>query len=460
VVEKLYSDCHQQEFPGTIILGKPTDNEIHFSLLPTTDMSSLTVQAYSSVNSGPLVSSHVSSMKANEPVNIALSGLTGNTKYEYSVFYTDTSGLAMCTYLHSFQTQRAPGSSFRFAVVADSHLGTVQHCNPARYAQTLMNVNNDGPDFLISLGDDFRADFIHGEVNFDSVGQLYRNQRPFFNLAAQDAFLFNVNGNHELQSGFLLDGSGDNVAIWAINNRLTYFPNPRPNSFYSGDSTAQKFVINGGLSENYYAWTWGNALFVILDNYLYSIGPGLGAPDDVSDGWDVSLGLNQFQWLEQTVAQEATFKFVFNHHINGISRGGIEWVDFFEWGGRNREMVWQFDIKRQGWGGTPIHQTLVKHGVDIVFQGHDHLFVKQDHPDGIVYLTAPMPAYEPDNFWGCSNDNSGLFMSGDILAPSGHLIIDIDSRTFKLAYILSKISGDDPVNGANGETAYSFTIEK
>ena len=50
------------------------------------------------------------------------------------------------------------------------------------------------------------------------------------------------------------------------NTRKTYFPNPQPDGFYSGNTAVEKFV---GLRENYYAWTLGNALFVVLDPYWY-----------------------------------------------------------------------------------------------------------------------------------------------------------------------------------------------
>jgi hypothetical protein len=75
-----------------------------------------------------------------------------------------------------------------------------------------------------------------------------------------------VNGNHEQAARYLLDGTPDNVAVWAQNARNAYYAEPAPDGvFYTGNVEQIPF-INGPL-RNYYAWTWGNALFVVIDPY-------------------------------------------------------------------------------------------------------------------------------------------------------------------------------------------------
>ncbi len=71
------------------------------------------------------------------------------------------------------------------------------------------------------------------------------------------------------------------------------------------------------------------------------------------------------------------------------NRGGVEVARLWEWGGENTEGEDEFAKQRPGWE-MPIHDLLVKHGVSIVFHGHDHLFIKQDL-DGIVYQEVPQP---------------------------------------------------------------------
>ena len=42
---------------------------------------------------------------------------------------------------------------------------------------------------------------------------------------------------------------------------------PAPDGFYTGDTEPLKSI---GLLKDYYAWTWGDALFVVLDYYWHS----------------------------------------------------------------------------------------------------------------------------------------------------------------------------------------------
>jgi len=395
------------------------------------------------------------SLEAGRTVIVTLTDLLPNLRYSYTVVQGTSAGSVSCTPTHEFQTQRALGAPFRFAVIADSHLGTQQHCNVLRYKQTLSNIHQERPDFVLSIGDDFRATMIKEPVEFNDVEQLYLNQRPFFSSFAQDAPLFNVAGNHELQSGWLLDGTEENIAVWAVKSRLAHFPNPRPNYFYSGGKKLESFLANG-LAENYYAWTWGDALFLTLDDYFYS---------EEELGWAVSLGFEQYTWLKNVVKVDSTFKFLFHHHICGSSRGGIEWTDYYEWGGhsptegkKSRKISWDFDDKRPGWGNQSIHQILVSNNVDIVFQGHDHLYTVQRHTDGIVYVTVPMPGYDPDNFWGGDNDNSVFYNDATVLSPSGHISVDVNADAATVSYIWSRVPGDHPSNGVNGEVAHAFRI--
>ena len=183
----------------------------------------------------------------------------------------------------------------------------------------------------------------------------------------------------------------DNLAVWATQARQTFYPNPTPDAFYSGSTTAEPLI---GVRDGYYAWTWGDALFVVLDPYWYSTEKPRAA--DGADNWDLTLGEAQYQWLKQTLeTSDARFKFVFAHNLVGgmdqNMRGGIEAADKYEWGGKNADGSWGFADHRPGWP-MPIHQLLVENDVTIFFHGHDHLFVKQDL-DGIVYQEVPQPSY-------------------------------------------------------------------
>lgn len=91
--------------------------------------------------------------------------------------------------------------------------------------------------------------------------------RPYFGIPCPSAPLYLVLGNHEGEAGWRIDGTESSIAVMASNTRKLYYPNPLPNSFFSGNSISENFV---GLRENYYSWEWGNALFIVLDPYWYT----------------------------------------------------------------------------------------------------------------------------------------------------------------------------------------------
>ncbi len=239
-----------------------------------------------------------------------------------------------------------------------------------------------------------------------------------------------VLGNHEGELGWLLDGTPDNLAVLATRTRRSYFPNPVPDGFYSGDTTHEDFV---GQRQSYYAWEWGSALFVVLDPYWHTV----NKPGATRNLWDWTLGERQYRWFESTLARStARLKFVFTHQLVGgldpEGRGGIEAVPFYEMGGRNADSSWGFAAARPRWP-RPLHQLMVDNHVTAVFHGHDHVFVKQEL-DGIVYQELPQPGYfnfaNPEK----SYSNTGLaakygYTHGVVYSSSGYLRVSVtDTR--------------------------------
>ena len=303
-------------------------------------------------------------------------------------------------------------------------------------------------------------------IDADAVAQRYTIQRPFFGLVAQSAPLFLVNGNHEQASLFNFNQSDvrHEVAVWAQNARNRYFPMPAPDGFYTGD--IEPFT-SSGLLRDYYAWTWGDALFVVLDCYWHSPaqedsgfrGDGNGGGKEEQDGhkdrdwWGITLGDAQYHWFKQTLEQsKAKYKFVFARHVLGTGRGGIEESNLYEWGGRNKRGAWEFNRKRPGWD-LPVHQLMVKHGVTIFFQGHDHLFARQER-DGIVYQEVPNPADQ-----GYVAYNQDRFQSGEKLPNSGYLRVTVSPQQVKVDYVRCYLPKDETDRRKSGEVAYSYTIK-
>jgi predicted phosphodiesterase len=121
----------------------------------------------------------------------------------------------------------------------------------------------------------------------------------------------------------------------------------------------------------YYRFTYGNADFFAIDsNGLRNLGP---------EG-------EQYQWLDKELtASQATWKIVFHHHPAYSSDDD----DFgYSWYGKN------------GDGEPRVQRHLValyeKHKVDIVFNGHIHVYErtwplrgkKIDHQQGTIYVTS------------------------------------------------------------------------
>jgi len=453
-------DSSARCFPGTIILGRPTDISITFSFWTTVQLEEIVIQA-SPPDRSKSFSDSIKNLEPNGVVDYEVTGLLAGTTYSYVIGYVQDGKQIQCDTEHQFQTQKPAGSSFLFSIIADSHLGTAVHCDPNRYLNTLSNIQHARPDFLIALGDDFRADVIpqipFEDVTNSTVTQLYLDQLPYFTVAAQDAALFNVNGNHECQEGDLLTNSCQNIPTWAITNRVQYYPNPTPNHFYGGNSDSNK-CITGDLVENYYSWLWGDALFVVLDDYLYSTNTLIG--------WDFSLGLTQYHWMSDVLQTKANFKLLFHHHINGVSRGGMELCNFYEWGGWSPlgdHMAYEWDEKRpasKGWR-EPIIKILESNQVSIVFQGHDHLFTHQELEYGektMHFVTLPFPGFpDPLRFKGSIYDNSGEYPTGIIKMPAGHINVEVSPNELKVNYVKSVLSSDR-TSETNGMIDYSFTV--
>lgn len=406
-------------------------------------------------------------LPAGSPVQIAFEDLQPNCQYIYRWLDRPAGEAAPANREGRFHTQRPAGSTFCFALQGDSHPERAQMHDPELYARTLRAAAGDRPDFYLCLGDDFSVDTLH-TVTAETVAERYALQHPFLGLVGQSASVFLVNGNHEQTSQFNFNQTDlrHSVAVWGQQARSRYYSLPIPAGFFSGDTTRLESL---GPLGDYYAWTWGDALFVVLDFYWHS--PGLvdngfegGRPSNGAsgkkaqegrrqrDGWDVTLGDAQYRWFQRTLAESrAKFKFVFAHHVLGTNRGGIEECDLFEWGGRNKRGEWEFPRKRPGWE-LPIHPLMVQHGVTIFFQGHDHLFVRQER-DGIIYQEVPNPA-DP----GYVAYNEQRYQSGTKLPNSGYLRVTVSPDEANVEYVRCYLPKDETNQRRSGEVAYRYSI--
>ena len=420
---------------GNFILGIPTASSITASVILKKEYE--TFIEYSPIGSQKKKKTDLLKSKDGEPIEITLNSLSSNTLYTCCLKYRlpDEKGFRQA-HQTFFSTQKSYGSTFSFGVQGDSHPEREgKMFNPVLYRQTLDSVAAKRPDFYFMMGDDFSLDRLltSNKANKENVEKAYLLQRSFLGNTGNMPPLFLINGNHEQAAKYLLDGTEKSIAMIAANARNKYFLLPDPTGFYDGDKDTVEHI---GYLKDYYSFEWGNALFVTIDPYWHSDipvdnQPGTQEKKNRKDPWGITLGDEQYNWLKNTLEKsKAKYKFVFSNHVLGTGRGGVELAKQFEWGGYDRNGTWQFDQFRPDWP-LPIHQLMVKNKVTIFFQGHDHLFARQEL-NGVVYQSVPNPA--DDTYTAFNRD---AYVSGTVLPNSGFLYITVSKNEVKVEYIRS-----------------------
>ena len=411
------------ERPYDIVLGNPTGTSVTASVLAHSPAEGF-FEFGSREGDYPSRSSRIR-LDPGKPREVILDGLVPNSQYFYR--WRGRVGPAADfepSVEFTFRTGRAEGESFVFTVQSDSHLDS--RTDPRLYEASLRNAKAGGPDFHIDLGDTFMTDKRRTDYR-ESLPQ-YIAQRHYFGLIGTVAPVFLVSGNH--------DGEGKRrgaMGEWAREQRRTYFATPSDGANGKG---------------NYYAWEWGDALFVALDPFWATL---RGRPAD--GNWARTLGEDQFRWLARTLrTSSAKFKFVFIHHrVGGVdqaARGGASAAGLFEWGGHGFDGEYEFDSRRQGWE-KPIHQLLVETGVTIVFHGHDHVFAKEE-VDGIVYLLVPQPGLDR---YSAPRLLDGDYENGDVIGGPGHVRVSVSPDVALVELVQTRHEGTER---GNGKTTYSY----
>ena len=428
-------------FPGTIIPGRPTASTLALNVLAT-----MNLDAYFEFGAEPgyyTSQTAVTNLAAGEPAVIELGGLPPNARAFYRCrfkpageadFHADAE--------RSFHTQRAPGAAFTFDIQSDSHIYDKKG-DTNLYAIAENNILADRPDFLLDLGDTFGDDHTPTNITCAAMDEFHVNQRPFFDIAGRAAPVFLCIGNHEGETiGYEYpDTNANPICTFATQARLRHFPNPFPDAFYSGNTNADTYVHTNrvaGLPANYYAWEWGDALFVVLDAYRYL---PMAKPTNL---WDWTLGKTQYDWFKQTLeGSSKPYKFVFAHHVLGQVRGGAAWAGKYEWGGENKNGKWGFTTNRPGWT-LPIQQLMATNHVTAFFHGHDHLFARED-AGGVVYQQLPSPA---DATYHEGDINADAY-TGTLTNNSGHLRVTVAPWGVRVEYVRALLPADETPGRTN-----------
>ena len=459
-----------QTFTGPELLSRPTASSV--TLQVVINAAREIIVEYGTTSGSLSSSTGVYTTTANEPMNVLVSGLVANTKYYYRLGHRAV-GDTTWTYRteRSFRTQRAQGSEFSFTVTSDGHVNILLG-GDSQWQTTLTNVATDVAsglsDFHIDLGDSVAMDngnTTNGSVTSASAARtvyLYARNANRFGRISHSAPLFLLPGNHEQTEGWHLDDNGDpanSLPTWSINARKRYFPGPVPDGFYSGNTETYAYIDGDQRLENYYAWNWGDALFVVLDPFWYTTrkakndpstyGGGEDSEAGSGDRWDWTLGDAQYNWLQTTLeSSNAKYKFVFMHHLTGGTddyiREGAYAAPYCEWGGNNEDgTTYAFTTRRPTWT-DPIHQVLVDNKVSAVFHGHDHQYAYEIR-DGVVYQSVPAAGFTGNGFNLYSETDP---LTERVLPSSGHLRVTVAPAQTTVNYVRS----------GGGTTTHSYNI--
>jgi hypothetical protein len=460
-----------QTITGPELLGKPTDHSITVNVVANASLEAYF--EYGTLSGVYAGRTKTVTNKADVPIEVVMDDLSPNTRYYYRMVYRKT-GDASWIYRdeHTFTTQKSAGSPFVFTITSDQH--TMFNIN---LELGMQNILSERPDFNIDLGDCFQTNNMKNQLQVDSIYMQRRNPL-YFGAIGASVPIFLTTGNHENEEGWNLDDTPFSVALASVQSRKMFYPTPIPGEgFYSGNKdplvAIDEATYGDDYREDYYAWEWGDALFVVIDEFQYTMqlpytpAQAEGADDEFTgDQWTWTLGKEQFDWLKHTLENsKAKYKFIFSHNMTGGTpgdgpmtgyvRGGAEAAYYFEWGGHNPDSTWGFDKHRPGWGGVPIHQIMLANGVSAYFHGHDHQYVYETR-DGIVYQEVPSPSLVVDGF-------NGIYTEGDygdfktikrILYNSGHLKITVTPEEATVQYVRSGGKGASP-----GDISYTYTIE-
>jgi len=96
-----------------------------------------------------------------------------------------------------------------------------------------------------------------------------------------------------------------------------------------------------------------------------------------------------------------------------------------------------------------------KSGVNIFFQGHDHLFAKED-VDGIVYQEVPMPSDSTYTIGMLANADAYV---SNLMDGAGHLRVTVSRDSVFVEYVGAYLPKDEDATHKNGQTRFSYSVK-
>jgi hypothetical protein len=418
------------DFSNNELLTNPDSTSVQVSVVPNESGARIYVEYGDDPGQYSMVTPPQTS-DAGVMLVFVMEGLERDETYHYRLIHKKSGETVFgANPERSFKTQKSEGESFTFIHMTDSHVGMyLDPSNPDFVwrrkvtSDSIDQINLENPDFVIDTGDTYMT-HIGGGSPFISqleTDSRYSQSRNYYENLNSPYFL--SLGNHEGEFDFSGVGGHDSYLMnLSENSRLRYLPNSHD-------------VYGGGEKGNYYAFEWGDALFVILDSYRYNtVAPQTG------DDW--VLGAEQMDWLNSTLQSSSKeWKFLFSHHI----LGGADKVIFYNYGDGGGNYSQTGDQKT-------INDLMEKYNAQIFFYGHVHLFAHDWNnwssagtPGSVDYVATSVSggmsvcgSYERRNMY----DNE--------ICKRGYTRVEVSPSSVTFSF----------VDHADGSSLYSFTINK
>jgi hypothetical protein len=407
------------------LLSRPTETSIHISAL-NGDQTAETAVEYRREGAKewerrPLASK----VPARQLFDWDVKDLSPATKYDYRVLLKrgsdETFGEAAAG---SFRTQRKGPASYTAVLIADSHCGYFPpNSKPViTLDRVVQNAARAKGEFVLDLGDNtaWPGSREYPQRNPNGAVSAYARYRQQIGPLSLNSPYFSLIGNWCGESGKFPE---ENIEI-AASVRRALTPNPNHLTYPQG----------GSEREDYYAFSWGDVLYIILNVQTYSkpsnpaAFPTLMA--DVNKITEWTLGEKQMAWFESTLKKATErFRFVCIHHPAAGNAGDTLNTLY----GRGGSRAWNLGEQLR------IHNLMKKHKVQIFFYGHDHVFV-DDIIEGIHY-TLPGSCGAP---WKFTKEETGYERSWP---DSGHAQLDVTPEKATVTFI-----------NIEGKTLHSFSV--
>ena len=358
-------------------------------------------------------------------LEIKLTSLAPSTKYYYRVLLRfEGESYSSLRDAHSFQTRRNAGESFSFAILADPHRDTdPKMINSgegywAEWDALVAGLENEPVDLVINVGDTYLLCGGDGDLHTKGLPGLYsRVMRPARNGyngyrgisdVCADRGYYLARGNHEGLNDYDKAKTGKTLRTLM----KLFVPNPDGTTYPQGGS------MDSDYNQGYFAFEWGDALFVIMDVIKYKERKG-----KKHSPARFHIGEAQLLWLT-TVLQNSTqrWKFIFTHHLfggaNTYGRGGSAFAFGYE----------EAQI-----------QALAEQYSAHIFYGHDHVLAKGWANSVLYYCCglawggqftyAKYTTFYPDGYISTSCNSKPPACENN-----GYVIVEVSSTEVRIKY--------------------------